>query len=116
VNTKGLNRSAVVNEALRIHPSTGTILERLVPSGGIELHGIHIPEDTVIGVNAWVMNRNKEIYGEETDCFRPERWIDIPSEKEQSMRRNMLTLREDQFISYLRGNDQVSAQDKSQNC
>lgn len=98
METKIPNRSAVINEALRIHPSTGTIFERLVPSGGVELHGVYIPEGTVIGINAWVINRDKEIFGEDADRFRPERWIDVPPEKEQIMRRNMLTVREFLFF------------------
>lgn len=82
----------MINEALRIHPSTGTILERVVPYGGIELHGSHIPEGTIIGVNAWVINRNKDIFGEDVECFRPERWINNPPEKEKAMRKTMFTV------------------------
>jgi cytochrome P450 len=96
-----MNRSAVVNEALRIHPSTGTMFERLVPQGGCMLHGHHIPENTVIGVNAWVINRDKKIFGEDAEQFRPERWIDASPEQEQSMRRNMLTVRITPFILHL---------------
>lgn len=101
METKLLNRSAVVNEALRIHPSTGTVFERLVPKGGVELHGVYIPESTVIGINAWVINRDKEIFGGDADHFRPERWIDVSLEKEQIMRRNMLTVREFSYYSVL---------------
>ena len=85
-------RTAVINEALRIHPSTGTILERYVPTGGMVLHGKHIPAGTTIGVNAWVMNRNKEVFGEDVEDFRPERWIDSPPEKMQMMKKNLLTV------------------------
>ncbi|KAM3081914.1 hypothetical protein ACMFMG_004378 [Clarireedia jacksonii] len=83
--------SAVIDETLRIHPSTGIIFERIVPSGGITLHGTYIPENTIVGSNAWVTNRNKEVFGDDIDCFRPERWIGIPSDKTIDMRRNILT-------------------------
>ncbi|KAI1495958.1 cytochrome P450 [Biscogniauxia marginata] len=56
---------AVTNEALRIHPSTGLILERRCPKGGVIMEGKHIPEDTIIGVNCWVVNRDKGIFGED---------------------------------------------------
>ncbi|RAL65563.1 hypothetical protein DID88_005237 [Monilinia fructigena] len=56
--------SAVINEALRIHPGVGTIPERVVPRGGVELHGVEIPEGTIIGVHTWAVNRSKEIFGE----------------------------------------------------
>ena len=90
--TQGGFRSAVIDEILRIHPSTGIIFERLVPSGGLTLHGIHIPENTIVGVNAWVTNRNKEVFGDDVECFRPERWIGIPPDKITDMRRNILTV------------------------
>ncbi len=85
-------RTAVINEALRIHPSTGTILERYVPAEGVVLHGQFIPAGTTIGVNAWVMNRNKEVFGDDVEEFRPERWIDNPLEKVQGMKKNLLTV------------------------
>lgn len=91
MKSNSLFRNAVVNESLRIHPSTGTLLERYVPKGGVVIHGKTIPEGTTIGVNAWVMNRNKDIFGEDVEQFRPERWIDSPPEQISAMKRNMLT-------------------------
>ncbi|KAI1162580.1 cytochrome P450 [Nemania serpens] len=82
---------AVTNEALRIHPSTGLILERTTPKGGVMLHGKFIPEGTVIGVNCWVVNRDKGIFGEDAHSFRPERWIDSDPQDITKMRTNMFT-------------------------
>lgn len=82
----------MLNEALRIHPSTGLILERTVPKSGVKIHGTYIPENTIIGVNSWVMNRNKDIFGDDVDAFRPERWIDSPPAELQKMRTNMFTV------------------------
>ena len=87
-----IDRSAVINEALRIHPSTGLILERCVPPGGVTIHGSHIAERTIIGVNCWVVNRNKDIFGDDSDFFRPERWIDCTPEVLSIMRRNLFTV------------------------
>ncbi|KAB8291577.1 hypothetical protein EYC80_006377 [Monilinia laxa] len=83
--------SAVINEALRIHPGFGTIPKRVVPQGGVELHGVKIPEGTIIGVHTWAINRSKDIFGEDIECFRPERWIDNAPEKLQSIRKNVFT-------------------------
>ncbi|KND89163.1 Pisatin demethylase [Tolypocladium ophioglossoides CBS 100239] len=83
--------SAVINEAMRIHPATGFILERRVPKGGVTLHSIHLPEDTIVGVNSWVLHRNKKVFGEETHSFRPERWIEGDEEKIKDMKRNLFT-------------------------
>ncbi|CRG87516.1 hypothetical protein PISL3812_04534 [Talaromyces islandicus] len=82
---------AVTNEALRIHPSTGLILERRCPKGGVTLHGQYIPEGTIIGVNCWVVNRDKGIFGQDAHEFRPERWIDSDPADVTRMRVNMFT-------------------------
>ncbi|KAL9568905.1 hypothetical protein ACKAV7_006970 [Fusarium commune] len=66
---------AVIKETLRIHPAVGTILPRVVPRGGMELSGIYFPEGTEVGVNAWVLHYDKEIYGPDPEVFRPERWL-----------------------------------------
>ncbi|KAI9841181.1 MAG: hypothetical protein M1837_000969 [Sclerophora amabilis] len=81
--------SAIMNEAMRIHPSTGFILERLVPAGGATLCGTHLPENTVVGVNAWVIHRNTDIFGQDVETFRPERWIDSSPEEIKMMHRNL---------------------------
>ncbi|KAH7236613.1 cytochrome P450 [Fusarium tricinctum] len=67
---------AVIKEALRIHPAVGTILPRVVPTGGMELSGTYFPEGTEVGVNAWVLHFDKDIYGPDPEVFRPERWFE----------------------------------------
>lgn len=66
---------AVMYEALRLHPAVGMSLPRVVPEGGFEVAGNYIPSGTTIGANPWVLHRNKEVYGEDVDAFRPERWM-----------------------------------------
>ena len=85
-------RSAVVWEAIRIHPPVGLILERHVPKGGVDILGVHLPEDTVVGTNAWVLHRDKEIFGEDVEAFRPERWIEFPADQVRDMRKNIFTV------------------------
>ena len=31
---------------------------------------------TIVGINAWVANVNKEVFGPDALSFRPERWLD----------------------------------------
>ena len=83
---------AVINEAFRIHPAVGLILERYVPSGGETISGFHLPEGTIVGINAWVLHQNKEIFGEDAQRFRPERWIESSPEQLKEMRRNLFTV------------------------
>ncbi|EXJ54980.1 uncharacterized protein A1O5_12891 [Cladophialophora psammophila CBS 110553] len=81
---------ACIKEATRMHPPIGLILERYVPKGGIALSGHYFPEGTIVGVNAWVTARNKEVYGEDCNCFRPERWLEASEEELAAMERGNL--------------------------
>ncbi|KAI0902791.1 cytochrome P450 oxidoreductase [Ustulina deusta] len=67
--------NAVIQETLRIHPNTGTVLERKAPPGGVTIDGYYIPGGVIVGVNAWVLHRDG-IFGQDPDKFRPERWLE----------------------------------------
>jgi cytochrome P450 len=79
---------AVMKEAMRMHPAVGISMPRYVPPKGAEIDGRWYPGGTVVGVNAWVIHRNKEVFGEDADRFRPERWLEDDS-KAKVMARNM---------------------------
>lgn len=32
-------------------------------------------KQTVVGANPWVIHRSKEVYGEDVEDFRPDRWL-----------------------------------------
>lgn len=67
---------AVVREALRILPAVSMALERYVPKEGYRLsNGSVLPGGSTIGVNPYLIARNKEIYGDDVEGFRPERWL-----------------------------------------
>ena len=66
---------ACIKEAFRVHPAPGLPLERIVPKGGAEIAGVWVEGGTIVGVNAWVVHRRKEIFGEDVEAFRPERWL-----------------------------------------
>lgn len=85
-------------EALRIHPSTGLMFERYVPAGGVVLHGKFIPGGTTIGVNAWVFNRDADIFGDDSDVFWPERWIESKPERLKEMRKWMFTVSDTKLL------------------
>ncbi|AEO69867.1 uncharacterized protein THITE_2120621 [Thermothielavioides terrestris NRRL 8126] len=66
---------AVMYEALRCHPAVGMTLPRVVPPEGLEVDGHYLPAGSIVGVNPWVVHRNKDVYGHDADTFRPERWL-----------------------------------------
>ncbi|KAM0270038.1 hypothetical protein ACHAQH_009574 [Verticillium albo-atrum] len=71
---------AVVREAMRLHPGVAMTLPRYVPS---EAQGIHlllpdgsvVPPGTSVGMNPFVIGRNRKAWGDDADEFRPERWL-----------------------------------------
>ena len=83
---------ACIKEAARIQPSIGLPLERVVPVGGAKISGCYFPEGTVVGINAWVVNRDNEIYGEDANTWRPERWL-CEKENRNKMEQTLFTVR-----------------------
>ncbi|KAI1826860.1 cytochrome P450 [Xylaria intraflava] len=67
---------AAINEALRIHSTSGIGLPRQIPetSPGIDLHGHYFPPGTILSVPTYTIHHSKEIWGDDADDFRPERW------------------------------------------
>ncbi|ETS84381.1 hypothetical protein PFICI_02406 [Pestalotiopsis fici W106-1] len=80
----------VLKEAMRMHPGVQFPLERVVPSGGVKICGQFIPEGAVVGVNAAVIHRDRKIFGDDADEFRPQRWL-CDEEKAKNMDRHLLT-------------------------
>ncbi|KAJ4330528.1 hypothetical protein N0V87_009921 [Didymella glomerata] len=81
---------AVIQEAFRLHPAPGLILERVVPRTGMKIADEFIPGGTIVGCNAWVIHRRAEVFGSDVDAFRPERWLDASPEKLKEMKGSML--------------------------
>jgi cytochrome P450 len=71
---------ACIKEALRMHPSVGLSMQRHAPNGGIELAGKFIPAGYRIGMNPAVVHFNKDAFGQDSDHYRPERWLVSPEE------------------------------------
>ncbi|KAK4246702.1 cytochrome P450 [Corynascus novoguineensis] len=71
--------SAVVNETLRFHSTSGIGLPRQVPPDGEGIHfkGQYFPPGTVLSVPTYSIHHSKEIWGPDADEFRPERWENI---------------------------------------
>lgn len=82
---------AVIKEALRCHPAAGLALERIVPQGGVTVSGVFIPGGTIIGANAWVIHRDKDIFGEDAEQWRPQWWIEADKERRRRMENHIFS-------------------------
>lgn len=66
----------IMKEAMRIYPIVGSPLPKEVPKAGTVINGYFIPGGTSVGISQWAVTRNKEIFGDDVEVFRPERWED----------------------------------------
>ncbi|KAJ8107714.1 hypothetical protein OPT61_g8679 [Boeremia exigua] len=80
---------AVIQESLRIFPPFAVPMPRYAPPGGLEVSGYYLKPGTKIGMNAMVVQFDKEIFGEDAHEFRPERWLES-EEKYRAMEKAML--------------------------
>ena len=52
------------------------LFARVAPAGGKVIDGHFIPEGTEITSNAYVVQRSRELYGQDAEEFKPERWME----------------------------------------
>ena len=85
---------AIVQEAIRFHPPGGFTLERVVPQEGLILpDGRFLPGGTIVGMNAWVVNRNKTAFGFDAGIFNPERWLKGETEDDDTFEARLSRMR-----------------------
>lgn len=60
-----------------------------VPPQGDTIDGKFIPGGTNIGQNSWSLLRRTEIFGEDVDVFRPERWLEAEPTRRAEMTRTL---------------------------
>ncbi|KAF5637846.1 cytochrome p450 [Fusarium sp. NRRL 52700] len=74
---------ACVNEALRLAMSVPGMLPRVVPrrSQPFVVDGKVVPPGTIVGMSAYTMNTNPQIWGQDAHSFNPDRWLG-PNAKE----------------------------------
>ncbi|KAL5331052.1 hypothetical protein ACEPPN_000581 [Leptodophora sp. 'Broadleaf-Isolate-01'] len=80
---------AVIKEGLRYWPPVVGLMAKEVPPAGDVINGMFIPGGTSIGYDAFGIFRNKEIFGEDADTFRPERWLEGPPEKTKELEQTL---------------------------
>jgi cytochrome P450 len=83
--------NACFKEAGRIHPPFGLHLERVVPQEGLKVCGKMLPAGTIVGMNAWVVHRDPDVFGPDADSWRPERWLEGDEARIKKMDASLLT-------------------------
>ncbi|KAG5468380.1 hypothetical protein LSCM1_02360 [Leishmania martiniquensis] len=75
---------AVVNEALRMYPAAPIIYRDAAEDVYLPGSGVVIPKGMTVVITLFSLQRNKHVYGDDADVFRPERWI---GEEGQALRK-----------------------------
>ncbi|ORY68203.1 cytochrome P450 [Pseudomassariella vexata] len=81
---------AVARETMRMHPAISMAMERIVPKEGLVLpDGSVVPTGTLVGMNPYILGRNKEVYGTDADEFIPDRWLQQDGETDEKYQLRM---------------------------
>ncbi|RDW87449.1 hypothetical protein BP5796_03143 [Coleophoma crateriformis] len=84
---------AVIKEGMRIWPPVTGLLSKKAPPEGdtVEILGktYFIPGNTNVGYCAWGVMHSTDVFGEDADVFRPERWLEPESEKLSRMHKTV---------------------------
>ncbi|KAG7288371.1 hypothetical protein NEMBOFW57_007902 [Staphylotrichum longicolle] len=80
---------AVIREGLRMWPPATAVLPKISDKDQV-VCGVRIPAGTNVAWSTWSIMRNKETFGDDADLFRPERWFDIPADRQRLMEQTVM--------------------------
>lgn len=78
--------SAVVKESTRLHPSIQYQLPRIVGEASVRIGDFDVPQGMTYGISPTAMNRLKEIFGQDADEWKPDRWIPTDTQYEEKIK------------------------------
>lgn len=59
-----------------MNPPATNLFARVTPQGGKVIDSVYVPEGTEITSHAYATQRDKDLYGEDAEVFRPGRWLE----------------------------------------
>jgi len=83
---------AVIIEGLRIAPPFTGLPFKVVPPEGDTIDGKRVPGGTLITANFWTTGRNRAVFGDDADVFRPERWLEATDRAQRAEMRRVAEL------------------------
>ncbi|KAI3396147.1 hypothetical protein diail_410 [Diaporthe ilicicola] len=79
--------AAVIHEGLRLRPAGTLGHPKVVPPQGDTIEGYHVPRKTAVYVNWVSMGLRKDVFGDDSEIFRPERYFECSEKKKAEMQR-----------------------------
>ena len=83
--------NAVIKEGLRLNPAVALPLERIVPPTGLTIGDVRLLPGTIVGINPWVLHRDRRIFGADAEHWRPGRWTEGDAEEIKYMDQHILS-------------------------
>jgi cytochrome P450 len=72
---------ACIKEGLRIWPPVTGLISKEALEGGDFIHKQFIPAGTKVAYCAWGVFRDKTIWGDDANSYRPERWLEADEDR-----------------------------------
>ncbi|MCJ1248451.1 hypothetical protein MMC30_005669 [Trapelia coarctata] len=82
----------VIKESLRLSPPFPSVFPRYIRSGAeniIPNLPTPLPAGTMVGCNVYALGRSKDIWGDDANEWRPERWMQDPDDADGKVDRKM---------------------------
>lgn len=83
---------ACIWEGLRLNPPFHGLVPKLPPAGGETFKGVYYPEGTEVAVSLQAMCKHRDVFGVDTELFRPERWLEVDQETKVRFRQTVDTV------------------------
>lgn len=64
-------------------------IPKVVPEGGENILGHHVPGGTAIGFNLSAISRSPKLFGADAEIFRPERLMELDEQRRKQMERDI---------------------------